>query len=110
MMRNLSVAMSSSLTSSITKWQMREPDIDPEDFDVIARQFEHCTGKYGILDRAFAGARWERDHTGELACVGYTLTKAATRRMLSQIDANRKLVGDRSLFVKKYLVRSTQTF
>lgn len=84
----------------ISQWQMREPDIDADDFEVIERQFERCTGKYGNLDHAFAGARWERDPaTGLLRCTGYVLTKAATRRMLSQIDAERKLVGDRAFFV-----------
>lgn len=84
---------------------MREPEIDADDFAVIARKYAECTGKWtGTPERGFAGARWDRDRTGELVCSNYVLTKGATRRMLSQIDSERKTLGDRAFFVKKYLV------
>lgn len=79
---------------------MREPDIDGDDFEVITRKFEECTGKWtGQPDRGFEGAHWKRDHTGELACFNAPITKHNTRRMLSQIDAKLKSYGTRPYFV-----------
>lgn len=78
---------------------MREPEIDADDYQIIERQFERCTGKWnGQPDREFARAHWDRNAAGELFC-HFDLTKTATRRMLSQIDATRRLTGERPLFV-----------
>lgn len=85
----------------ISQWQQNEPEIPADDWRIIESKWRDLSNRYGLTppaDVKFPGG-WEGSKF-----LGAPVTKDDCRTLLWAIDRDRRALGQRPQFVKRYLV------